>query len=217
MSFTMQGLIAKKIGMTSVFDGEGRQVPVTILECGPCVVLQRKETASDGYQAVQIGFGDVAERKLSKPELGVFQKTKIAPKKHRFEFKTEAGEDLKVGDVVTVKIFDGVTHVDVSGVTKGKGFQGVMRRHHMSGGPITHGGHSKRRVGSIGCRELPGRIHKGKRMPGHMGFVNVTTQNLKVEQVRTEDNALLVRGAVPGPRGAIVAVRKALKKSVKSK
>jgi len=203
--------------MTSVFDGEGRQVPVTILECGPCVVLQRKEPASDGYQAVQIAFGDVAEKKLTKPELGVFKKAKISPKRHRFEFKADTGEELKVGDLVTVKIFEGVTHVDISGITKGKGFQGVMRRHHMSGGPITHGGHSKRRIGSIGCRELPGRVHKGKRMPGHLGHVFITTQNLKIEQVRPDDNALLVRGAVPGPRGAIVAVRKALKKQTKAK
>lgn len=211
----MQGLIGKKIGMTSVFNGEGRQVPVTVLECGPCVVVQRKEPARDGYAALQVAYQDTAEKKLSRPALGVFRKTGIAPKKYRREFRADPGESLKIGDVVTVKLFEGVSHVDVSGRTKGKGFQGVVRRHGMSGGPMTHGGHSKRRVGSVGCRELPGRIHKGKRMPGHMGHVNVTTQNLAVVQVRPEENALLVCGAVPGPRGAIVTVRKSFKKALK--
>lgn len=208
----MQGLIGKKIGMTRVFDGEGRQVPVTIVACGPCVVLQRKERGVDGYEAVQLGYEDVVERKLSKPEMGIFRKTGIAPKKYRNEFAVEESDAFKVGDVITVKLFDGVGYVDVGGVTKGKGFQGVVRRHHMSGGPMTHGGHSKRRVGSVGCRELPGRIHKGKRMPGHMGHVNIIQQNLKVIQVRPEENAILICGSIPGPCGSIVTVKKALKK-----
>jgi len=208
----MRGLIGKKIGMTSVFDAEGRQVPVTIVECGPCVVMRRKERAADGYDAVQLGYGDVKESRLSKPEAGSCRKAGLPFKRYRHEFELEEGDSLKVGDVVTVKLFDGVGYVDVSGVTKGKGFQGVMRRHKMSGGVMTHGGHSKRRVGSVGCRELPGRIHKGKRMPGHMGNVYVTQQNLKVVQVRPEDNLLLVHGAVPGAVGSILTVRKALKK-----
>jgi large subunit ribosomal protein L3 len=209
----MRGLIGKKLGMTSVFDGEGRQVPVTVVECGPCVVMQRKESAVDGYEAVQLGYGDVKESRLSKPEAGSCLKSKLALKKYRHEFALEEGDSLKVGDVVTVKLFEGIGYVDVSGVTKGKGFQGVVRRYHMSGGPMTHGGHSKRRVGSVGCRELPGRIHKGKRMPGHMGHVLITQQNLKVVQVRPDDNLILVRGAVPGADGSIITVRKALKKA----
>jgi large subunit ribosomal protein L3 len=207
----MQGLIGKKIRMTSVFDARGHQVPVTVVECGPCVVIQRKEHAHEGYEAVQVAFGDIAEKKLNKPEMGIFKKTGVAPKKYRHEFRLEKGEDLKTGDIVTVKIFDGISHVDVNGISKGKGFQGVMRRHHMSGGPMTHGGHSKRRVGSVGCRELPGRIHKGKHMPGHMGNISVTTRNLRIVEVRPEDNALLIGGAVPGPSGSIVAVTKSLK------
>lgn len=214
----MKGLIGRKMGMTSVFDSAGRQVPVTIVECGPCVVLQRKERGMDGYEAVQVGYGDVQEKKLSRAELGVFRKAGIAPKKYRHEFALEGGDNLNVGDMVTAKLFDGVGYVDVGGVTKGKGFQGVVRRYHMSGGPMTHGGHSKRRVGSVGCRELPGRIHKGKRMPGHMGQVNITQQNLRVVQVRPDDNVILVCGAVPGPRGSIITVKKALKKAgLKSK
>lgn len=198
--------------MTSVFDGEGRQLPVTIVECGPCVVLQRKERETDGYESVQLGYGDVKESRLAKPEAGAFLKLKLTPKKYRHEFALEEGDSLKVGDVVTVKMFDGVGHVDVAGMTKGKGFQGVVRRYHMRGGPMTHGGHSKRRVGSVGCRELPGRIHKGKRMPGHMGDVHVTQQNLQVVQVRPDDNLILVHGAVPGAAGSIITVKKALKK-----
>jgi len=209
----MNGLIGKKVGMTSVFDSEGRQIPVTILECGPCVVLQHKERGLDGYEAVQLGYADAREKKLSKSEMGVFRKAGIAPKKYRGEFACEEGDSLNVGDVITAKLFEGVGYVDVSGMTKGKGFQGVVRRHHMSGGPMTHGGHSKRRVGSVGCRELPGRIHKGKRMPGHMGHVHITQQNLKVVQVRPEENVILVCGAVPGPRGSIITMKKALKKA----
>lgn len=209
----MQGLIGKKMGMTSVFDGEGRQFPVTVIACGPCVVLQHKKKDIDGYEALQLGYGDVVEKKLSKAEMGLFRKTAIAPQKYRGEFAVEEGDNFKAGDVVTVKLFDGVGHVDVSGVTRGKGFQGVVRRHNMAGGPMTHGGHSKRRVGSVGCRELPGRIHKGKRMPGHMGHVHITQQNLRVIQVRPEENTLLIHGSIPGPCGSIVTVKKALKKS----
>ena len=209
----MRGLIGKKLGMTSIFDSEGRQVPVTIVECGPCIVLQRKERNIDGYEAVQLGYGDVKESRLSKSEVGSCLKSKLALKKHRREFALEEGDSLKTGDVITVKLFEGVGYVDVSGVTKGKGFQGVMRKYYMSGGPMTHGSHAKRRVGSIGCRELPGRIHKGKRMPGHMGHVNITQQNLKVIQVRPDDNLILVRGAVPGADGSIITVKKALKKA----
>lgn len=198
--------------MTSVFDKEGRQIPVTILECGPCVVLRHKKRETDGYEAVQLGYADVKEKDISRPEAGFFRKSGITPKKYCREFDCEKNDSLKVGDVITVKLFEGVGYVDVSGETKGKGFQGVIRRHHMSGGVMTHGGHSKRRVGSVGCRELPGRIHKGKRMPGHLGHVHITQQNLKVIQVRPEENVMLVSGAVPGPRGAVLTMEKSRKK-----
>jgi large subunit ribosomal protein L3 len=212
----MQGLLGKKIGMTRVFGSEGEQVPVTVLEVGPCVVLQRKTKASDGYEAVKVGFGEQKESRLPKPLLGQFKAVSVPPRGHLHEFAVDAGDEFKVGDVISAAIFEGAGYVDVTGVTKGRGFQGVVRRYRMSGGPMTHGGHSKRRIGSIGCREFPGRVHKGKRMPGHMGHVQVTSQNLQVVQVRTAENLLLVRGAVPGAAGAIVVVRKALKKAGKA-
>lgn len=207
----MQGIIGKKIGMTSVFD-QGRQIPVTALECGPCVVVQRKRKAKEGYDSVQLGFEDLSEKRMLKPALGRFKKNNVAPKRYLAEFAVEPDEACKEGDVVTVELFKDVPYVDVVGVTKGKGFQGVMRRHHMQGGPMTHGGHSKRRVGSVGCRELPGRIHKGKRMPGHMGNVRITQQNLKVVKIMAPDNVILVCGAVPGHSGSVIMIKKALKK-----
>ena len=198
--------------MTRVFDGQGRQVPVTAIRCGPCTVLQRKTAEGEGYEAVQVGFGAIRETQLTRSALGSSKKAGAAPLRHRRELALEAGEDAKPGDVVTVKLFEGVPYVDVTGVSKGKGFAGVMRRHGMSGGVMTHGGHSKRRPGSIGCRELPGRIHKGKRMPGHMGALRVTQQNLQVVTVRPEEDVILVRGAVPGHAGALLLVKKSLKR-----
>ncbi len=198
--------------MTSVYDDQGRQVPVTVLECGPCLVVRRQRLDKQGYEAAQIGFGDQVERRMTKPALGVFKKNGWTPKRVLREFPVQPDDAMKEGDVLTVAVFEGVTHVDVTGVTKGRGFAGVVKRHRMSGGPLTHGGHSKRRIGSIGCRELPGRVHKGKRMPGHFGNVRVTQQNLRVIQVRKDDNALLVMGAVPGPAGSVVIVKKAVKK-----
>lgn len=199
--------------MTRVFGDEGRQIPVTVIEVGPCVVVQRKTKVRDGYDALQVGYGDIKESRASRPHAGQFKAASLTPKRFQAEFGLDSGEDFKAGDAITAAVLDGVSYVDVTGVTKGRGFQGVVKRHHMSGGPMTHGGHSKRRIGSIGCRSFPGRIHKGKRMPGHMGNVQVTTQNLKVVQLRTADNLLLVGGAVPGPTGALLVVRKALKKT----
>lgn len=209
----MQGLLAKKVGMTRVFDAEGRQIPVTVLEVGPCIVVQRKTNENDGYEALQIGFIARKEQRVTAPQRGRFKAAAITPLQYLQEFALDAGDNFKAGDTLTVSLFDKVECVDISGVTKGRGFQGVVRRHGMSGGPITHGGHSKRRVGSIGCRSFPGRVHKNKRMPGHMGSTQVTQKNLKVIQVRGEDNLLLVRGAVPGPAGAVVAVKRSLKKA----
>jgi large subunit ribosomal protein L3 len=174
--------------------------------------VQRKTREREGYDAVQLAFGETTERRLSAAAMGVFRKLGVKPLRHRCEIAVEAGDELKPGDVVTVKLFEGVPFVDIQGVSKGKGFAGVMRRHNMSGGPMTHGGHSKRRVGSVGCRELPGRIHKGKRMPGHLGVDHVTQQNLQVVKVRPEEHVLLVRGSVPGHAGAVVLVKKALKR-----
>jgi large subunit ribosomal protein L3 len=214
----MQGLIGKKIGMTQVFDADGHRVAVTVIEAGPCVVVQRKTQENDGYDAVQLGYGDTTERRTTGPLNGSFKKAGVTPKRVLKEFgvDTATDADVKPGDTVSVALFEGATHVDVSGVTKGRGFAGVVRRYRMAGGPKTHGGHSKRRIGSIGQCSYPARVQKGKRMPGHMGHVARTQQSLRVVAIRPEDNVLLVRGAIPGPTGGIVVVKKALKKAGKA-
>ncbi len=211
----MQGIIGRKLGMTQVYDAKGRHVAVTVIEAGPCVVVQRKSTARDGYDAVQLGFGAQQERRISKAAAGRFKKAGLAPSRVLREFEIAAGEELKEGQAVTVELFNDVAYVDVSGTTKGQGFQGVMKRHDMAGQPAAHGHTMHRRVGSIGMRTWPARILKNKRMPGHTGHLQVTTQNLRVVQVRPEDNALLVEGAVPGATGAVVVVRKSIKKAAK--
>ena len=212
----MQGLIGKKMGMTQVYDEQGRSVPVTVIQAGACMVVQKNTRDRDGYDAVQLGFEDQKEHRVSKPRLAHFKKAGMGPKKHLKEFKMDAEEEVKEGDVVTAAIFEGISYVDITGVTKGRGFAGVMKRHRMSGGRMTHGGHSKRRPGSIGQCSYPARVAKGQRMPGHMGNVRRTQQNLRVVAVDLEDNILLVEGAVPGPTGAIVLVKKARKKAGKS-
>jgi len=208
----MEGLIGKKVGMTQVWDKDGRRVAVTVLEVGPCPVIQVKTVKKDGYVAAQVGFGTQKAHRLTKSALVRYAKAGVTPCRVLHEFKLDAGDALEAGQAVDVGMFDDVKFVDVQGVTKGRGFAVVVRRYRMAGGPKTHGGHSKNRVGSIGARDLPGWIEKGKRMPGHMGSVSRTTQNLTVVQVRKEDNLLLVGGAVPGPAGAVVFVKKALKK-----
>ncbi|MGA1193379.1 MAG: 50S ribosomal protein L3 [Kiritimatiellia bacterium] len=209
----MQGLLGKKVGMTQVFDDKGVHVPVTVIEVGPCVVLQRKNNERDGYEAVQLGFQDQKESRINKPELGHFKKSGATPKRVVREFRVGADEAAKEGDTITAEVFEGVSYVDISGVTKGRGFQGVVKRHGMAGGRASHGGKATlRRGGSIGMRTKPGRVFKNKRMPGHMGHVNITTQNLRIVQVRKDDNAILVEGAVPGPNGGVLVVKKAIKK-----
>jgi large subunit ribosomal protein L3 len=213
----MNGLIGKKLGMTQVFDDKGRHVPVTVIEAGPCTVLQRKTVESDGYSAVQIGFAEQKEHRLSKAAAGHVKKANATPKRVLREFRLADGEDAKAGDTLTVELFKDVAYVDISGVTKGQGFQGVVKRHRMGGGPQTHGHMSHRRIGAIGQRTWPARIMKNKRMPGRMGRVNITQQNLRVIQVRAEDNCLLVEGSIPGPTGAFVVVRKSIKKRAAKK
>lgn len=209
----MNGLIGKKVGMTQVWDAEGRRVAVTVLEVGPCPVVQVKtKEGKDGYDAVQVGFGPQKPQRLTKAVRTRFEKAGVAPCSELHEFDAE-GDAVKVGDTLGVDVFEGTALVDVTAITKGRGFAGVVKRWGMAGGPHGHGGHSKRRIGSIGERDLPGWIAKGKHMPGHMGAVKVTSRNLAVVQVRKDDNVLLVRGAVPGPAGAVVIVRKALKKA----
>lgn len=212
----MQGLIGKKIGMTQVWDKDGVRVPVTVIEAGPCHVVQVKTVQNDGYEAVQVGWGPQKESRLSKAEVGHAKKAGVPALRVLREFKCPEAASAKPGDVWTAAIFDGVGFVDVVGTSVGKGFMGVMRRHGFSGGPMTHGGHVKRRPGSIGMRQSPGSVEKGHPMPGDTGARRTTVQNLKLVGVRPEKNLLLVKGSVPGANGSLVLVRKALKKEVKA-
>ncbi|MCX6997133.1 MAG: 50S ribosomal protein L3 [Kiritimatiellaeota bacterium] len=211
----MQALLGKKIGMTQVYDN-GINVPVTVLQVGPCVVAQVKTPERDGYAGVQLGFVEIKPTRASQPRAGHFKKAGVAC--HRFlrEVALDRGETAQVGDTVTAAIFQGVAYVDVIGTTKGRGFQGVVKRHGFAGGPAAHGHMMHRRSGSIGNRTWPSRVFKNRRMSGHMGHVQATQQNLKVVQVRPEDHVILVRGAVPGPTGGLLLVRKAIKKATKA-
>jgi large subunit ribosomal protein L3 len=207
----MQGLIGRKLGMTQVYDPAGKRVAVTVIGAGPCVVVQRKTAATDGYDAVQLGFEAANPKRLTKAVRSRFEKAGLPAQRVLREFGIVGGEEAAPGATATVALFKPGDHVDVTGVTKGRGFAGVVRFHRMQGGPLTHGGHSKRRVGSIGMRSFPGRVHKNKRMPGHMGNTRITQQNLRVVEVRPDDHVLLVHGAVPGPTGGLLLVRRAVK------
>jgi 50S ribosomal protein L3 len=204
----MPGLLGKKIGMTSVFGVDGKNVPCTVIECGPCVVTQIKTVEKDGYSAVQVGFQDVKEKNVSAPLLGHFKKAGVTPKRHLAEFVYE--QELNLGEAVTVELFGENDFVDVVGTSKGKGFQGVVKRHGFGGvGQSTHGQDDRlRKPGSIGACSYPAKVFKGLRMGGQMGGKRVTTQNLKVIKVIPEHNLLLVKGSVPGCNGSIVIVEK---------
>ena len=208
-----KGLIGKKIGMTQIFDENGLVIPVTVIEAGPCVVAQVKTSETDGYNAVQLGFGDVKAKHVNKPEMGHFAKSKLDPKKHLREFRLDDISSFKVGDEVKADIFAAGEKVDIQGTSKGKGFQGVIKRHGQSRGPMGHGSMYHRRPGSMGPTSTPGRVFKGKKLPGHMGSQTITIQNLEVVRVDLDKNVILVKGSVPGAKGAILK----LKTSVKSK
>ena len=208
----MKGLIGKKLGMTSIYDDKGAAVPVTVLEVGPCVVVQRKDEARDGYSAVQLGYAEQKEQRLSKPKLGHYKKAGVEAHRVLREFRVTADTEVAVGDVVDVRAFEEVSFVDVVATGKGRGFQGVVKRYDFGGGRASHGGGWLRRTGSIGMCEFPGRVFKGKKMPGHMGSKRVTTQNLRVMQVRVEENLILIKGSIPGANGGIVTIKEALKK-----
>lgn len=208
----MKGLIGKKLGMTSIYDENGAAIPVTVLEVGPCVVVQRKELDRDGYTAVQLGYAEQKEQRMTKPALGHYKKAGVDAKRVLREFRVDADAEVAVGDVLNVSAFEDVNYVDVVATGKGRGFQGVVKRYDFGGGRASHGGGWMRRTGSIGMCEFPGRVFKGKKMPGHMGSKRVTTQNLRVMQVRAEENLILVKGSIPGANGGIVTVKEALKK-----
>lgn len=208
----MKGLIGKKLGMTSIYDENGAAVPVTILEVGPCVVVQRKDEERDGYSAIQLGYAEQKEQRLNKPKLGHYKKAGVEAHRILREFRVTADSEVAIGDLVDVRVFEEVNYVDVVATGKGRGFQGVVKRYDFGGGRASHGGGWLRRTGSIGMCEFPGRVFKGKKMPGHMGSKRVTTQNLRVMQVRAEENLILIKGSIPGANGGIVMVKEALKK-----
>jgi large subunit ribosomal protein L3 len=202
----MAAILAKKLGMTQVFLEDGRIERVTVLEAGPCPVTGIRTHDRDGYEAVQLAFGATREKHLSKPELGHLRKADAGPHKHLAEFRDEAGE-LTVGETVTVDAFSPGDRVKVSGTSKGKGFQGTVKRHNFSRGPVTHGSHNVRAPGSIGAAAYPARVFKGIRGPGQMGNKRVTQRGLEVVLVDPDENLLMVRGSVPGPRNGVVEVR----------
>jgi large subunit ribosomal protein L3 len=205
----IEGMLGTKVGMTQLFLEDGTFVPVTILTAGPCVVVQRKTADNDGYESVQLGLVDAkSAKKANNPMRGHHDKAGVPPTRLRREFRLEAGSELKAGDAVGVDIFDGVTKVDIIGTSKGKGFQGVIKRHGFGGGKASHGSMHHRAPGSIGQSASPSKVFKGIRLPGHMGNVRRTLKNVRVLRIDAEKNLLVVRGSVPGARGSRVMIRK---------
>jgi len=205
-------ILGKKIGMTQVFGENGVAIPVTVIEAGPCTVLQKKTVETDGYNAVKVGFADANEKRLNKPDKGQFTKIKVAPKKYIREFRTEDFEKYEVGQEIKVAdMFVDGDKVDVTGISKGKGFAGVIKRHGQARGKETHGSMYHRRVGSMGANTNPARVFKGKKLPGHMGVQRVTIQNLDIVRVDAERNLLLVKGAVPGAKGGLLMIKDSVK------
>jgi large subunit ribosomal protein L3 len=209
----MNGLLGKKIGMTQIFTEEGNVIPVTVIEAGPMVVTQIKNVENDGYNAIQVGFGDAKEKSLNKPQKGQFEKAGVSFRKHLKEFRVENSSEYTVGQEITTDIFEAGQKVDVTGISKGKGFQGVIKRHGQSRGPETHGSRYHRRPGSMGACATPGRVFKGKKLAGHMGVDKVTIQNLDVVRIDAEKNLILVKGAIPGAKRSLVTIKKAVKSS----
>ncbi len=207
-----KAIIGRKIGMTQIFDEAGKVIPVTVIEAGPCVVVQKKTEEKDGYSAVQLGFADIPERKLSKPEQGHLKKAQVAMKKHLKEFDLNNASDLKVGDTVTAEVFAEGDNVDITGTSKGKGYAGVVKRHNAHVQRKSHGGGPvHRHAGSMGSGTDPSRIRKGKIGAGQMGNEQVTVQNLDVVKVDPEFNLIAVCGAVPGPKGGLVYIKSTVK------
>ena len=208
----IKGILGKKLGMTQIFDEDNRVVPVTVVEAGPCVVTQVRTKDTDGYEAVQIAFGDIDPRKVNQPQAGHFKKAGVTPRRHVTEIRVEDASAYEVGQDVTAELFNEVLFVDVTGTSKGKGFAGAMKRHGFAGQGASHGNQAAhRRVGGIGACATPGRVFKGTRMAGRMGNNQVTLQNLKIARVDAESNLVLIKGAIPGINGGIVTVKTAVK------
>ncbi|CEH36112.1 50S ribosomal protein L3 [Romboutsia lituseburensis] len=208
----MKGILGKKLGMTQIFTEEGIVIPVTVVEAGPNVVTQIKTVEKDGYTAVQVGFGDAKEKSLNKPQKGHLAAANVL-KKHLKEFRVDAVEEFTVGQEIKADLFAAGEKIDVTGTSKGKGFQGPIKRHGQSRGPESHGSRYHRRPGSMGACSFPGRVFKNKKLAGHMGSVKVTVQNLEVVKVDADKNLILVKGAIPGPKGSVVTIKEAVKSS----
>ena len=206
-----KAILGKKIGMTQVFLSDGTMIAATVIEAGPCPVIQKKTVGTDGYTAVQVGFCEVRENLVNKPAKGHFAKASVKPLRYLREFKLDDAASYEVGQVIKADVFAEGDKVDISGKSKGKGFAGVIKRHNQNRGRMTHGSHYHRRVGSMSACSSPSRVFKTKNLPGHMGAENVTIQNLEVVRVDAERNLLLVKGAVPGPKGGVVAVKSTVK------
>ena len=206
-----KAILATKVGMTQIFNEDGSLVPVTVLQAGPCVVTQVKTVENDGYSAVQVGFGEKREKLVNKPMKGMFDKAGVPYKRFVREFKFENAEEYSVKDEIKADIFTAGDKVDASAIAKGKGFQGAIKRHGQSRGPMAHGSKYHRHAGSNGACSSPSKVFKGKKMPGHMGDKKVTTQNLEIVRVDAENNLILVKGAVPGPKKALVTIKETCK------
>lgn len=206
-----KAILATKVGMTQIFNEDGSLVPVTVLQAGPCVVTQVKTVENDGYSAVQVGFGEKREKLVNKPMKGMFDKAGVSYKRFVREFKFENAEEYSVKDEIKADIFTAGDKVDASAIAKGKGFQGAIKRHSQSRGPMAHGSKYHRHAGSNGACSSPSKVFKGKKMPGHMGAKKVTTQNLEIVRVDAENNLILVKGAVPGPKKALVTIKETCK------
>ena len=208
----MKAIIGRKVGMSQIFDEKGHVIPVTVIEAGPCVVTQKKTSEKEGYEAVQLGYEDIAERKLSKPEMGHLNKAGVSPKKYLREFDLDNASELELGAIIKADTFKSGDFVDVTGTSKGHGYTGVIKRWNASRGRMTHGGGPvHRHAGSMGSCSTPSRVFKGKRLPGHLGAERVTIQNLKVVKVDAENNLIAIKGAIPGPKGSVVCISDSVK------
>ena len=206
-----KAILGKKLGMTQIFAEDGTLVPVTVIQAGPCSVVQKKTVEIDGYSAVQVGFEDKKEKKANKPEKGHFAKAGVAVKRYVKEFKLDGAADMNVGDEIKVDVFEAGEMIDVTGTSKGHGYAGTIKRWGTHRGPMSHGSHYHRGPGSLGACSSPSRVFKGKRLPGHYGVDTVTIQNLDLVKIDTERNLLLVKGSVPGPKGGLLVIKNAVK------
>lgn len=205
-----KAILARKIGMTQIFNDKGEALPVTVVEAGPCLVVQKKTVENDGYSALKVGFGDVKEGRLTKPQLGQFKKNQLKPKKYLKEFKMQDAEKYKVGDEIKVDIFQPGDRIDVVGISKGKGYAGGVKRWNFNRGPMSHGSMYHRRPGAGGATD-PARVFKGKKMAGHLGVERVTVHNLEIVRVDSDRNLLLIKGSVPGPKKALLFIKNTVK------